>query len=467
MAEPPASKLKRIQDFIDERGFESREHTQMSRWERFAHFWLVVTKSFVINRCPVRASALAYTTLLALVPLLAVAIGVSSSFLKKEGEKPIEKLIDQLVVNMAPQLNLEMKKEGAEAQAKRAEVVAKIKGFVDNIQSGALNTTGMIGLIFIAIMLLSNIEATFNDIWGVTRGRNWIGRVVNYWAAITLGPVVIAVVIGLTSAPQLESTKDFFAGLPGFVRVIFRVGPFLAPSLALALFYKLMPYTRVEMSAALVGGSTAGVLWQLNNLFNAAYVSKVVTYSKIYGSLAVLPLFLAGLYMSWLIVLLGAQVGYVYQNRGLQLDARKADSVNQRGREFIALRIMTLIGLRYDAGKTASQAELSRELNVPDRLISQLLAVLTKARLVQEVGDEDSAFVPARPLANITLQDILQAIRAGQGQELATRGDAAREQVRAEHERIQEAEGSAAGLVTLEAMVARCKGDAGKKPDQA
>ncbi|MBI3880400.1 MAG: YihY family inner membrane protein [Verrucomicrobia bacterium] len=456
MPEQPTSRLKRFQDFLDERGLEAREHEKMPRLERFAHFWLVVTKWFVGNRCPVRASALAYTTLLALVPLLAVAIGVSSSFLKKGGEEPIERLIDGFVANVAPQLNLEMKGEGAQAEAKRAEVVAKIKDFVDNIQSGKLNTTGMIGLVFVAIMLLSNIEVAFNDIWGVSTGRNWVGRVVNYWAALTLGPILIALVVGLTSGPHIESTKDFFAGMPVLGNLLFRFVPFVIPSLGFALFYKLMPNTRVDLSAALVGGVTGGVLWQLNNLLNVAYLSNVVTYSKIYGSLMALPLFLAGLYMSWLILLFGAQVGYAFQNRSLYLDALKAGSVNQRGREFIALRMMTLIAARFDVGQSAAQTELSRELGVPGRLVSEILSVLLKSDLVQEVSDEGGAFVPARPPSQITVHEILMAIRAGQGQELATREDTAREKIRAEHERVQQAEADAAKSVTLEALVDRC-----------
>src|SRR6185503_8944626 len=142
-------------------------------------------------------SALAYTTLLALVPLLAVTISVSTSMLAQKGQEPIKQLVDEFIANVAPQLNLRVTGDTVEAaEAKRAEVVDKMMSFLSNIQAGTLGTTGIIGLVVIAILLLSNIEATFNDMWGVTQGRSWMLRVVNYWAAITLGPMLLAVGVG-------------------------------------------------------------------------------------------------------------------------------------------------------------------------------------------------------------------------------------------------------------------------------
>ena len=189
--------------FFHERGLERPDSTRQSFLFRFAHFWLLVGKSFVRNRCPVRASALAYTTLLALVPLLAVGVSIATGVLQKEGGQTIRSLIDDVVKNVAPALDLQSA-EGGAATSNRNEVVAKITGFIDNIQTGALGVTSTVALVFVAIGLLRTIEAAFNDIWGVTAGRGWIASVVQYWATITLGPVILVVVLGLTTGMQFQ-----------------------------------------------------------------------------------------------------------------------------------------------------------------------------------------------------------------------------------------------------------------------
>src|SRR5205085_5870471 len=132
----------------------------------------------------------------------------------------------------------------------------------------------------------------------------------------------------------------------------------------------LVPNTKVKFNAALVGGVVGGTLWHLNNLFGFLYVSRVVTYSKMYGSLGLVPVFMAGLYLSWLILLFGAQVAYAYQNRASYLQERQLENINQRGREFVALRLMTSIGQRFLRGdRPAAVGELGKELRVPTRLI--------------------------------------------------------------------------------------------------
>ena len=190
------AKLKKLQEqaqaFLHERGIERTDDACQPFLYRFAHFWLLVIKSFIRNRCPVRASALAYTNLLALIPLLAVGVSITTSLLQSKGEQPIRDVINQLVVNVAPILDLKAKESDEAAAMKREEVVAKITDFINNIQSGALGVTSTIALIFVAIGLLRTIEAAFNDIWGVTSGRGVVASIIQYWATISLGPVCIS-----------------------------------------------------------------------------------------------------------------------------------------------------------------------------------------------------------------------------------------------------------------------------------
>jgi membrane protein len=454
MGTDAVGKLKKIrdatQDFLEEKGIESPDQFDASRLRRIGHFWLLVGRSFWRNRCPVRASALAYTTLLALIPVLAIAVSVTTSLLQNQGEKQIRESIDYLVTRVAPALSIEVQEGDVTLANKRAEVVGKITDFIGNIRSGTLGLTSFIALLFVAISLLRTIEAAFNDIWGVNRGRGWLRSSVQYWAAITLGPVVLVLAIGLSTSPHFERTAQVLGRLGLAGALCLQAVPFVVVSLAFALFYQLMPNTRVRWSAALLGGLVGGCLWQLNNLFNVLYVSRVVSYSHIYGSLAAIPLFLIGLYFSWLIVLFGAQVAYAIQNRRAYLDEKLAEGVNQRGREFVGLRIMTALADHFQRGhRPPGLHQLAAGLGVPSRLVGQIIQSLQQARLVVEALDREPGYLPARPPEQITAHQVLQALRSGQGIEPSTREDRLRGAVRTEWDRIQQAEASAASAVTL------------------
>jgi uncharacterized BrkB/YihY/UPF0761 family membrane protein/DNA-binding IscR family transcriptional regulator len=590
-----ASKIRKwyttVYEFITEKGIETHEEAHASYIERIAHFWLLVFKSFGRNRCPLRATALAYTTLLALIPLLAISFGIASSLIKERGPAETRQLISQLVDAAVPQLKLIPREEDAEATnsvggvqqsinqgpsatnsiastpshprklTPREEAIQRIEDLVTNASSKTLGFTGMIGLIFVAILLLSTIEGTFNDIWGVTRGRTWLRRVVQYWAMISLGPIAMFSVIYLVKTQYFRSGGEFsnieearqligmdvrsgsevlgklqqivtdldgtrpacavvslkedgrakgvtFQNLvlsadekylrftgdlkklkdgpefsrsadvsnPEFAKHVYahfgqqrswldaalaklalRASAFILISIIFALLYKMVPNTQVHVGAALMGGIMGGSLWLVLNIFTAINAGRVVNMSKIYGTaLGIIPIFLIGLYFSWLIMLFGAQVAYAYQNREVYLQEKKAESVNQRNREYVALRVMTLLAQRFDFGrKPPTVLEIATELAVPSRLVGRVLQPLIDAGLVLEVACEPNevGYAPGRPTERITCHDVLQSLRAGGGQELETRDDSTRGVVCAHFEGIEAAERQAAATLTLKDLV--------------
>lgn len=426
----------------------------LPKMHKFVHFWVLLTRNFLRNRCPVRASALAYTTLLALVPLLAVTISVSSLFLTEQNsERIVSDTISYFVEQVAPQLGLIPK--GEDGTDRRLETTRKFTEIISGLKVGTLGITGTIGLVFVAISLLVTIEAAFNDIWGVERGRSWLARIEHYWAAITLGPflMIATVLIAGAEFQAVQASVSAF-GWPG--QLALRSLPLVILSLAFMLFYQTMPNTKVRWQASLVGGIVGGVLWHANSQFNIFFASKIVSTSKLYGSLTALPVLLVGLYFSWLILLLGAQVAYAFQNLEAYLQERAAEGVNQRGREFIAFRLMAAIGARFqNSVAPASLNQLASELSIPTRLTHQVLQTLLGARLIVELAGRENAFAPARPLDQITCHDILQAMRASHGHEVATRDEPTRKEVYGEFQRILEAERAAAESVTMLELVNR------------
>jgi membrane protein len=476
-------------------GVYSGAESELNRVERFAHLWALVIRSFARNRCPARAAALSYTSLLALIPLLAVAISFTSGFLKSEGEEKIYQALDKFVSTVMPPatlgtndqtvslqlgqgLSLDLTPTNAPAVAvptnnptatnlitaetdtrvvaAQKEVARNIRNFIQNTRSGTLGTIGMLLLIVVAIQMLASVEETFNDIWGVTRGRNWLWRIVLYWTTITLGPLALVGALGLTGSKHLKSAELLVNQMPFVGSLFFQFLPLLVMTLTFTLIYQLVPNTRVRFSAAFVGGVVGGSLWYVNNVFGFLYVSRVVSNSKIYGSIGLVPVFMIGLYFSWLILLFGAQVAYAFQNRKVYLQDKLAENVNQRGREFIALRLMTCIGQRFQHGlPPVTVQEISTELDIPTKLAQQVLHTLLASRLVTEIAGSEAAYAPARPLDAINAHHILRAMRAGGGQELLLRDEPVRAEVYGEFARIEEAERQTAASVTLFALVNR------------
>jgi len=154
--------------------------------------------------------------------------------------------------------------------------------------------------------------------------------------------------------------------------------------------------------------------------------------------------------------LLGAQVAYAYQNRQAYVQEKQAETINQRGREFVALRVMTYIAQRFYLGeRPPSRLQMSQALAIPSQLTAQILSALVSAKLLVEVAAEETGYTPGRPIDKITVEDILAALRVGSGSELATADDPSRAVLREQFDNVVLAEMHAAGAVTLQNLVMR------------
>lgn len=466
------TRIRKIQSYLDEQDL-LRHQGKLPFWHRSIHFWALVFRSFGKNRGPVRAAALAYTTLLALIPFLALVVSLTTGLLQAKDKattaEALHGFVDRVIDYVAPQLNLltlsdkpevqtaDLEERQIQKEISRRTVVNNIMEYIERINSGTLGVTAGLVLVFVAISLLSTVEKMFNDMWGVSRGRTWFARIVQYWATISLGPLFIFTALGLTTTGQLASSQQWILRTP-LGAVLVKLVPFIVLTIFLTLFYRLMPATKVKWYAAGAGGLVGGVLLQLNNLFSVIYISKVVNYSKVYGGLSVVPIFLLGMYFSWLIVLFGAQVAYAYQNRMAYVQERQAETINQRGREFIALRLMTAIAQAFYHGhKPPTRIELSTSLGVPSQLACQVLGSLVSSRLLVEVSGEELGYLPGRPIDKMTVEDVLQALRVGHGTELSTTDDPERAMLREEYERVLLAEMHAAGAMTVQNLVVRAE----------
>ncbi len=444
--------LRRLQHEVRTllRDEEPAEHLEdVPKWRQVLRFCVRVGQQFVKNRCFAWASALAYSTLLTLIPLLAVALGITTSILRGEEER-IRGWVNQLLFNIAPQLMA--MEESAQTQER---VERYVMTMINSVQSGALGVSGSIALLVLIFFTLARVEETMNDIWGVTEGRSWYARLVNYWAAITLGPIVIAAGIGYSTSLRLQQTQDWLAHLPIIGSLLVRLIPLPLIALACALFFAFMPKAKVHWQAALLGGAVAGVLLVLNTELSVHFVTQASRNQTIYNSLAAVPVFMVGLYVFWLVLLLGAQVAHTFQNRRSYLIAQLVERVHQEGRELVALRVMIEAGRAFARGERAPTVdELADRLEVPGPLITRTASILLRTRLLVEVNESetDVGFLPGRPLESIRVVDVLDAMRRGVGGRLPTREGATRTTAELALARVADAT-EQAGMRTLSDLV--------------
>jgi len=411
-------------------------------WSKFA---LIVIRGFNQNRCLIRAAALTYTTLLAMVPLLAVVLGVSKAILATQEDMLFEVCMD-VVHKIAPQLQ--------QAAMENQELVReKLHAALAAVSAGKLGLFGSFMLVVTSVSLFSTIERALNDIWGVPRGRSPLMKIVFYWSTLTLGSLVVFLAIGSTSivkAPVFlaKFKLDLFTPL-------LRLIPFLVLWVGFGALYRMMPNTHVDLRAALLGGIVAGTLWQLNNYLNVLYVSKVVSTNKLYGSLGMVPIFMLGLYIAWVFVLLGAQVAYTFQNAKVLAREQREESetTNQSSKELIALRCMLIIARQFlHADPPMTSTEISTRIGAPLHIVNQIVQRLCDARLLVEIAGNSATFEPARPVEMITAYDVLRAMRELDGKPQETNPDEDDRLIRKVVERVESGTASPAKSVDFRAL---------------
>ncbi len=452
---------------------------------RFVYFWVMVWQHFVRNRGLVRASSLAYTTLLALIPVLAVAFSVATNLISRdgaEGEKQVEQLIEHLVSTVAPMLDLEVKGGGVggnlmgpvpdsvlvtewrvpflldytgeESISRRTEVARSIHGYINRINAKTVGLTSVLAFIFVAVLLFRSIEATFNDIWGVKKGRGWFAGLVHYWTSLTLGPILLILALGVSSSTHFSRSMEWIRNIEILGSLVTFFISWMVYALACSVLYKIMPKTEVKLRSALIGGLVAGFLLQANNKLSFVYFSNVATADKIYGSLGAAPIFLLGLYVSWIILLFGAQVAYAFQNYQSYIQEKMTDRIHQAGREFLGLRVMGFISERFlKSGLAPKLQDLADGLGVASGFTREVVDQLEENHLISETQGTQGGYVPARPPSAIFVQDVLVALRKGKGIDVVSRDDAQRASVRRAYERVEDAAATVSGSVSLADLV--------------
>lgn len=403
----------------------------------------LVIHDFLQDRCMLRASALTYSSLLAIVPLLALTFALLKAFGVQNTLEPM--LLEKL--NVGSQ-----------------EAVSSILQYVNNTQVGKLGVYGLLFLLVAVTSLLSNIEDSFNHVWGVKGMRPLIRRFSDYLSVLMVGPVLVISAMSMTSSltsNRLVQRLIDMEVVGSLILTLFKMGPYLLMWIAFAILYVFMSNTRVEWPAAFAGGILGGTLWQLAQWSYVNFQVGVAKYNAIYGTMAALPIFMIWVYISWNIVLLGLEFTYARQN--LQTGGRDlhGNEVSRNSYERVALIILAVLAGRFfRAEKPVGKERLAQQLGVPPRLCDHILSELVGLGYVSETCARTTnrrRYQLGRAAESMQVYGILEGLR-GHGEEVLHLND--RQEVSVVNEvlsrfaRVRQAE---LGEMNLKSLLERCE----------
>jgi membrane protein len=345
-----------------------------------------LARTYYKDRCLRSAAALCYTTLLSLVPLTAVVFSIFAAFPVFE---TIAADIQAFVFNNFIPTSGEVIQQYIEQFASKASKLTAI---------------GIAFLVLSALLMMNTIEGAINDIWYITTPRKPIPKFMMYWAVLTLGPILIGASLAITSyltSLPLFSEAAFIADLK---TKLLGLLPFLATMLACTLLYAAVPNTHVPLRNAIIGAVIAAALFELAKKGFALYITAFPTYEVVYGALATIPVFLVWVYLSWMVVLLGAEISYCLTHRASSIDEDQSP---------LGLKIMhdfRSIGLIWQAQRQGNTLSSESLIKTDDQLdeaeLEQSLSRLEQAKLIHQTNNNEWAL--SKDMSTLSLADLYQ-----------------------------------------------------------
>lgn len=347
-----------------------------------------------------------FTTLLTLGPVLVLALSVFRAFGALEGLRL--QVEDYLIANLAP---------GSQGQAQEW-----LRTFFAAADRGAFRGVSILVLAGAVVGLLGSLEQAFNDIWGVHRGRSLFQRFSIYTTLVVFGPILIGLSLSATASLETLALQNWLASFPTrfetLLGVVFQLAPVILTGLAFTLVYTILPNVRVSLRASLPAGLVAGTLWEILKLGYGAYMRTAVHYGTLYGALAAVPFFLIWVYVSWLVVLFGAQLAFARdaaQDFRLEVGAARA-GLEERFRAGMHVALEAVRCYR-DELDPPELTDLARRLRLPLRLVRAVAETLVDGGVLHQVasGRREMILVPARNPEKLSVYDVYACLTGSPG----------------------------------------------------
>ena len=394
----------------------STPYAELGKASRFAVFqiklWSHCARLLKKNRAGQQAAALSYHTIFGIIPLAIVMLLIFQSF---PAYSDIGEKVKDLVYDGLNLTTIEITAAGSEGGEQAEMLTEYLDGIVGQFFAGvnkeSITLISVVIVIWAALALLSTIERAFNNIWHVGRGRTFLQRMINYWALLTLGPLLLGV--GIYISAQYSAVGRIHQ------TILSNVAPallsYLVSTAAFFFLYFVLPNTKVQARAAIWGAAAAALVWSFAKWGFAQYVTEFIPYSKVYGVVGLVPLGVLWIYITWLIVLFGLQLTFTTQHLK-SLDAAEIAAVKKReeyfiANDFTAINIVREVAAAFEANNAPVSSEvICSKLDVPAEFGEKLLGHLVKSGLLMKTSDPKVGFVPAKEPANIRLSDIAAAV---------------------------------------------------------
>lgn len=390
--------------------------TQLGKASRFVVFqiklWSHCARLLKQNRSGQQAAALSYHTLFGLVPLAIVTLLLFQSFphYSEIGDK-----VKNFVYEQANLSSFESQTGEGEDSQQTVTLTEHLDGIVARFfaetNSGQIGFFSILIVIWAAFGLLSTVERSFNNIWHVARGRSFLHRIISYWAILTLGPLLLgAGIYVVTREPTIDRLQQ---------TVLSNVAPlvlsYVVATVAFFLLYFVLPNTKVKVKAALWGAAVGALVWiAAKNVFGYC-ITELNLYRTVYGVMALVPMTVVWIYITWLTVLFGLQLTYTTQHL-TSLDAAQIAATKKNEEYFIAndltaINIVREIAAAFEGNQAPVPAEvLCSELDIPAEFGQKILDHLVNCRLIVKTSEPVAGFLPAREPENIKLSDVTEAL---------------------------------------------------------
>ncbi len=355
-------------------------------------------RDLVDGQLTLRGMSLVYTTLLSIVPLLALTFSVLKGF-------GVHNQLEPILLSFLTPLG-----------EKGIEISSKIVEFVENIKVGVLGALGLGLLIYTVISLLTKIEEAFNYIWHVKQSRRLGQRFSEYLSVIMVGPLLVFSALGITASMMNSNIVLDLMDIPmlgSVVTVVGKLVPYILVIAAFTFVYAFMPNTKVKLGAALVGGIISGVMWEATGWAFSSFVAGSTNYTAIYSGFAILIMFMIWLFISWLILLLGASIGFYFQHpEHLRLKRRELILTGSLLEKMSLLTMFYIARSYYRNFPKWDLDDLTHWLAVPLDVTQTVLKKLHDCDLIIPSRDGSPPYVPAMDLETMQVKLVLDAIRS-------------------------------------------------------
>jgi len=357
-------------------------------------------RDFFSGQLTMRAMSLVYTTLLSVVPLLAFSFAILKGFGVFEELKP-------QLISLLTWLG---------AQGEQGEQITnKLFALVDNVKGSVLGAGGAAIFLYTAITTVQKVEESFNYVWSVAKPRSFARRFSEYLVVLIVGPLLMFTALGILTSIQSATVVQYILNNDALGPIFVLAGklvPYVMISGVFTFLYMFMPNTKVKFTSALVGGVAGGFMWATVGAIFTSFILFASRTLQIYAGFAVAITTLVWLYLNWLILLIGAQLAFYYQQPAYLRHGHREPRLSNTTRERLALNVMVHIGAAFrDAEKTINANEISERISIPSAALARVTSVLEDAGLI--LSTENENLLPGREMSRILLADILAAVRLG------------------------------------------------------